>query len=85
MHDGSCLCGAVQVAVTVELPPVIACHCTACRKQRGHHGAFVELPRSALSVSGEAHVRWHRSSEKVRRCWPMRYRMASLSPVRLWP
>lgn len=67
MHDGSCLCGAVQVAVTVELPQPVACHCTACRKQTGHHGAFVELPRSALSVSGEGHVRWYRSSEKVRR------------------
>lgn len=67
MRDGSCLCGAVQVAVTVELPPAIACHCTACRKQTGHHGAFVELPRSVLSVSGEENVRWHQSSEKVRR------------------
>lgn len=67
MHDRSCLCGAVQVAVTVDLPQAIACHCAGCRKQTGQHGAFVELPRFVLSVSGEEHVRWHRSSEKVRR------------------
>ena len=67
MHDGSCLCGAVRVTVTVDLPQPIACHCTECRKQTGHFGAFVELPRSALSVSGEWHVRWHQSSTKVRR------------------
>lgn len=67
MHKGSCLCGAVQITVQGELPNPNACHCTACRKQSGHFGASVDVPRSALSVIGEEHVRWYRSSEKVRR------------------
>lgn len=64
---GHAFAGQFKVFVTVELPLPIACHCTACRKQTGHHGAFVELPRSALRVSGEGHVRWYQSSGKVRR------------------
>lgn len=67
MHKGSCLCGAVQINVQDELSQPNACHCTACRKQSGHFGASVDVPRSALSVIGEEHVRWYRSSEKVRR------------------
>ena len=60
MHDGSCICGAVQVAVTVELPEAIACHCTACRKLTGRHGAFVEPPRSALKDPEEEHGTFRR-------------------------
>lgn len=67
MHNGSCLCGAVRITVTVPLPQPNACHCTACRKQTGHFGASVDVPCTALTIEGEEHVRWYRSSEKVRR------------------
>lgn len=39
----------------------------ACRKQTGHYGASVDLPRSAVSVKGAENVQWYRSSAKVRR------------------
>ncbi len=67
MHKGACLCGAVTVAVTGALPRPTACHCTACRKQTGHFEASIDIPRTVLSVSGDEHVSWFRSSENVRR------------------
>ncbi len=66
-HTGSCLCGAVTFKVSGPLAAPNACHCTACRKQTGHFGASVDLPREALDVTGMAHVVWYQSSEKVRR------------------
>ena len=66
-HQGSCLCGAVTLTVTGALSPPSACHCTACRKHSGHFECSVDVPREALTVSGEKHVRWYHSSEKVRR------------------
>jgi len=67
MPSGSCLCGAVRIAVSEPLGPVDACHCTQCRRQTGHYLASTNVPRSALSVAGEDKVGWYRSSEKVRR------------------
>lgn len=67
MHKGSCLCGAVTFEIACDLPPPDACHCTQCRKQSGHYFASTDVPRSALTVHGAEHVRWFRSSEKVRR------------------
>jgi hypothetical protein len=66
-HQGSCLCGKVTFVIKGDLPPLNACHCTACRKQSGHFEASVDVPRSALSVTGEAHIGWYQSSAKVRR------------------
>ncbi len=67
MHRGSCLCGAVKFEVTGDLPQPSACHCVACRKHSGHFEASVDIPADTLTISGEAHVRWYQSSEKVRR------------------
>lgn len=66
-HKGSCLCGAVTLRVTGDLPPLNACHCVACRKHSGHFEASVDIPRAALTVDGEEHVKWFQSSAKVRR------------------
>ncbi|WP_299165897.1 GFA family protein [uncultured Tateyamaria sp.] len=67
MHRGSCLCGAVQITVEGDLPQPNACHCVACRKQTGHFGASLDVPRSRIHIEGEEAVRWYQSSEKVRR------------------
>ncbi len=67
MHKGSCLCGAVQIAVDADLSSTDACHCSQCRKQTGHYLASADIPKSALTVSGEDNVGWYASSEKVRR------------------
>jgi hypothetical protein len=67
MHTGSCLCGAVSFEVDAELPDADGCHCTQCRKQSGHYFASTNVPRTALTVHGEASVSWYQSSERVRR------------------
>ncbi len=67
MHRGSCLCGAVKLEVTGNLPPPDACHCTQCRKHSGHVFASTDVPRTAVTITGEDRVTWFRSSEKVRR------------------
>jgi len=67
MHRGSCLCGAVAFVVEGALPPASACHCTQCRKHTGHHEAGVDVPRTAVTVTGASHVTWYFSSERVRR------------------
>ncbi len=67
MHTGSCLCGAVRFAVTGDLPPPDACHCTQCRKQTGHYLASTDVLKTALSVEETDALAWFASSEKVRR------------------
>lgn len=67
MHHGACLCGQVRLRVDGELHPPDACHCSQCRRQSGHFWASTDVPRSALTVTGEEHLTWFQSSEKVRR------------------
>jgi hypothetical protein len=67
MHKGSCLCGAVTFEVEGKLGEGEACHCVQCRKWTGHFFASTEVMRSALNIHGAENIRWHRSSEKVRR------------------
>jgi len=62
---GSCLCGAVRYRTDGPLRPVIACHCTQCRKTSGHHVAATAAPRAGLAIEGE--VRWFASSPTARR------------------
>src|SRR5512134_3664359 len=64
---GSCLCGAVRFTIEGDLGHSDACHCTQCRKASGHYFASANVPRSALTVTGEEHIRWYQSSAKVRR------------------
>lgn len=64
---GSCLCGAVRFTVEGDLGHSDACHCTQCRKASGHYFASANVPRSALAVTGEEHIRWYPSSARVRR------------------
>lgn len=68
MLQGSCLCGAVTLAIdgALEHAPEM-CHCSQCRKQTSHAYAAVNVRRSALRLTGEEHVTWYRSSEKVQR------------------
>lgn len=64
---GSCLCGRIAFRVDAPLAPPDACHCVQCRKQSGHYFASTNVPRSALSISGEDAIRWFASSARVRR------------------
>ena len=65
MTTGSCLCGAVRFTVTGPMRPVIACHCSQCRKTSGHHVAATSARRDRIAVTGE--VTWFQSSATARR------------------
>jgi len=69
MHKGSCLCGAVSVAVEGDLPPAGACHCSQCRRMSGHYWATTTVPEAALSVGGADKVAWFDSSPAARRAF----------------
>ncbi|MDX1736725.1 MAG: GFA family protein [Alphaproteobacteria bacterium] len=64
-HSGSCLCGKITYKTDSELRPIIACHCTQCRKTSGHFVAATQVPTSKLYIDGE--VTWHQSSKEARR------------------
>lgn len=63
---GSCLCGAVTYQITGPLRPVVACHCTQCRKSTGHYVAATQCAASEIVITGAA-LRWFRSSDTAER------------------
>lgn len=67
-RKASCLCGQVVLTIAgpLEHPPE-ACHCVQCRKQTGSYLMGVNVRKTALTVSGEDHVRWFASSPEVDR------------------
>ncbi len=65
--EGGCLCGAVRYRVNGPLRDVIACHCGQCRRWHGHFAAYAQARREDVEVTGEADLRWFRSSGKARR------------------
>ena len=67
MHRGSCLCGAVHFTVACALPPPDACHCTQCRKHTGHYLVSTDVPKAALTMTGERALLWYTSSPGIRR------------------
>ncbi len=67
MKTGSCLCGAVTYQVNGPLRPVIACHCTQCRKQTGNYLATTSAKLADITIKGEDHVTWYRASDEAAR------------------
>ena len=67
MVRGSCLCGAVAFEMEPPLRPVIACHCTQCRKTSGHYWATTSVPLEQFRLVADGGLRWFRSSEGAER------------------
>lgn len=67
MKTGSCLCGAVSFEVRGELRPVIACHCTQCRKQTGNYLSATDCQDDELVFLGQDGLKWYRSSPSAQR------------------
>ncbi|MEL7488446.1 MAG: GFA family protein [Pseudomonadota bacterium] len=67
--QGQCLCGAVRISIDArDVEPVDACHCAQCRAWSGHFWASVNAPVANIAISDDdGALRWHRSSEHVRR------------------
>lgn len=62
-----CLCGAVRVTIRGDLDDLAACHCSQCRRWSGHVWAAVPVPDDRLTIEGEDHVRWFKSSDTAER------------------
>ena len=65
--EGGCLCGAVRYQINGPVKNVSCCHCSQCRKQTGLYYATVEMPFSALTISGEENLSQYRASDKATR------------------
>lgn len=66
MKTGGCLCGGVTYQLSGELRPVVACHCTQCRKTSGHYVAATQVAADEAAISG-ATLTWYRSSDTAER------------------
>lgn len=66
-HTGSCLCGAVRYSVVGEMRPIVACHCSQCRKTSGHFAAATAVRKEGLTIEDEGSLAWFKSSDFARR------------------
>lgn len=64
---GGCACAAVRFRAGGELRPVVACHCSQCRRAFTNYGAFTAVMRDALKIDNPGGITWYRSSPDVRR------------------
>jgi len=64
---GRCLCGAVRYELTGPLRPVVACHCSQCRRSSGHFIAATAVPAEKLRLVEQRGLRWYQSSADARR------------------
>jgi hypothetical protein len=64
---GGCLCGRVRYEVTGPLRPILACHCTQCRRQTGHFMASTAAARAHFALTRKAGLKWYVSSAEARR------------------
>ena len=67
MKTGSCLCGAVKYEVHGPLRPVLACHCTQCRKQTGNYMSATAADDGDLRITEARGLKWYRSSPEAQR------------------
>jgi hypothetical protein len=65
--SGQCLCGAVRYQVTGRLRPVIACHCSQCRRATGNFMTATAAMRGDLAIEGAENLAWFTSSDTARR------------------
>ncbi len=66
-HEGGCACGVLRYRVAGELRPVVACHCSQCRKAFTNYGAFSAARRDDLHIENQTAITWYASSPGVRR------------------
>jgi hypothetical protein len=66
-HHGGCACGRLRYRVSGALRPVVACHCSQCRKAFTNYGAFTAAARAGLTIDNAEALTWYDSSPGVRR------------------
>ena len=65
--NGGCVCGALRFLAAGPLRPVVACHCSQCRRAYTNYGAFTAVRRASLSIADPEALAWYDSSPNVRR------------------
>ena len=64
---GGCLCGAVRYEIRGNLRPVVACHCSQCRRTTGHFMAATAAELSDFELTESRGLKWYRSSPAAQR------------------
>ena len=67
MIKGRCECGAVQFELSGDIRPVVACHCSQCRRFSGHFWAATAVRTENLKMTEDRGLKWHQSSDWARR------------------
>ncbi len=67
MASGSCNCGGVKYTVDGPLRPVIACHCSQCRKQTGHFYAATNAADADMTIEDSGTLKWYAASDVAKR------------------
>jgi hypothetical protein len=65
--SGGCLCGAVRYELTPPLRPVVACHCSQCRRTSGNYVSATAVPRQHFALMNGDGLQWYRSSPQAER------------------
>ncbi len=63
---GSCNCGGVTWEARGEMRPIVACHCSQCRKQSGLFYAATAANDENLSYKGDT-LKWYNASPDAKR------------------
>lgn len=63
---GSCNCGGVTWEAKGEMRPILACHCSQCRKQSGLYFAATAADDVNLTIHGSSLKWYHATSEAGR-------------------
>lgn len=64
--QGSCNCGGVNWEVQGEMRPIVACHCSQCRKQSGLYFAATAADDKSLTIKGDT-LKWYKASPEASR------------------
>lgn len=65
--SGSCECRNIKFEIQGQIPNVVACHCTQCRKTSGHFWAAVSIGDEHLIFLRKDGLKWYQSSAKAKR------------------
>ena len=65
--SGSCECRNIKFKIHGQIPNVVACHCTQCRKTSGHVWAATSVGDEDLIFLRKDGLKWYQSSAKAKR------------------
>ena len=64
---GSCMCGAVRYEATGPFRPVVACHCTECRKSTGNYFTASSAYLANFRLTADDELKWYQSGAETER------------------